>query len=71
MKTKIYNKELYKAEQAFDDIVAVLIAFFLGIALGVQSMRTEFKNNGEYRNSLEENKMEVSINEERKMLCSI
>lgn len=54
MKTKIYNKYLYKSEQDFEGAIAVLIAFFLGFALGIYAMRLEFKNNEEYRKSLEQ-----------------
>ena len=59
MKTKIYDKELYKKEKSFNDAMVVIIAFLLGFALGVYSMNLEIKNRDERIRQLESEIVEM------------
>ena len=59
MKTKIYDKELYKKEKSFNDSMVVIIAFLLGFALGIYSMNLEVKNRDERIRQLESEIVEM------------
>ena len=59
MKTKIYDKELYKKEKSFNDAMIVIIAFLLGFALGIYSMNLEVQNRDERIRQLESEIVEM------------
>lgn len=58
MKTKIYDKRLYKLAQDTTEAILAVLVFLLGYLMGVYAMTSENKKQEEYIKVLEQNIIE-------------
>lgn len=58
MKTKVYDKEMYKRNEDIRNAIIIMFVFMIGFVLGCVSMHFEYKNT---TNELEENIQNINI----------